>query len=156
MSSNENEAPPAELNDLGKITFQLAKYGQQFSNNIQGAFEDMGPREWLRLVIIAGGYMLLRSQLMKWLGRRQLDEMEKQDAKDKAAQISPNELRGAKAPGDELDGDEDEDEGQATATDWGARARTRQRVMLKQLMEAEERRKLEEDDDKDIADLLED
>ncbi|KAF4119697.1 Protein trafficking PGA2 [Geosmithia morbida] len=149
------QADAAHLNDFGKATVQFLKYGQRFSNNLQSAFEDMGPKEWLRLVIIAGGYMLFRTQIMRWLGRRQLDEMEKQDAKEKVAKISPNELRGAKAPGDELD-DLDNEDAQATSADWGSKARTRQRLMLKQLMEAEERRKQEEDDDKDIADLLED
>lgn len=154
----ETEQPQAEqteqaqLNDFGKIAFHFLKYGQNATNNLKGVFSEMTPQEWIRLIAIVGAYLLLRPYAMKWLGKRQVESMEKQEAEEKA-KLSPNDLRdGTKLPEDE---DDDED-GETSATDWGSRARTRQRTMLKQLLEAEERRKQEEDDDKDIADLLED
>ncbi|KAH8173974.1 protein trafficking PGA2 domain-containing protein [Sarocladium implicatum] len=159
MSSpaEHQEAPDAELNDFGRIIVKLAEYGGNASRNLHEAFTSMTMQHYLRLVVIIGGYILLRPQLLKFVGRGAAKQMEKRDAMEKAAaqaEISANQLRTGKAVVEE---DEDEYyEGQGTGADWGAKARTRQRLMLKKLMEAEERRKEEEDEDKDIADLLED
>jgi hypothetical protein len=147
-----DEAPQAELNDLGKIALQFLKYGQNASNNLQAVFMEMTVQQWLRLVIVVGGYVLLRQQAIKYMSRKKVDSMEDEDAKAKAT-LSPNQLRGEKGPVEIGDVDE---EGEGTASDWGLTARVRQRKMLKHLMEAEERRRQDEEDDKDIADLLED
>lgn len=147
-----NEADQAELNDFGKIAVQFLKYGQNASNNLQAVFTEMSVQQWLRLVIVVGGYILLRQQAIKYMSRKKVDSMEDEDAKAKA-ELSPNQLRGEKGPVEIGDVD---DEGEGTASDWGANARVRQRKMLKHLMEAEERRRQDEEDDKDIADLLED
>jgi hypothetical protein len=154
----QHDAKDAELNDLGRVAYKFVEYGANASRNLQQTFDNMTLQHWVRLVVIVGGYMLLRPQIMKFMGRYATQEMEKRDAMEKAAakaKISPNELRSGKPAVDEEDEDEYY-EGEGTGSDWGAKARTRQRLMLKKLMEAEERRKQEEDDDKDIADLLED
>lgn len=156
--SSPDEQPPADqvdqpqLNDFGKITLQFLRYGQQFSNNISTTFTEMGAREWIRLVIIAGAYLLFRSHAMKYLSKRHVEQMEEEDAKEKAAQLSPNDLRGATHPNVE----EYMGEGESSGADWGAKARTRQRVLLKQMMEAEEKLRETEEEDKDIAEFLED
>lgn len=149
----ENE--PTELNALGKATAQFVQYGANASNNLAATFSDMSTQNWIRMIVIVGGYMLLRPYVLKLAGKVAVRKMEDQDAKEKAAakaKISPNELRGELAE----DGTETEEQGESTGADWGEKARTRQRVMLKQLVEAEELRRQEEEDDKDIADLLED
>ncbi|KAL6849532.1 hypothetical protein ACO1O0_009073 [Amphichorda felina] len=151
--NDQHQSGQAELNDFGKIALRFLKFGQNATNTLSQVFEEMTPKEWIRLVMIVGTYLLLRPYAQSYLGKRQVESMERANAKEKAAQISPNELRGEGRPADY---DDDDDEAEASGSAWGEKARTRQRVMLKHLLEAEERRKQEEDDDKDIADLLED
>lgn len=79
-------------------------------------------------------------------------EAEEEKSKAKAAAMSPNELRG-QGPGHV---DDEDVGGDGTGADWGQKARVRQRQVLQQLMEAEEQRRLDEDELKEIEDLLED
>jgi hypothetical protein len=140
-----------ELEDLGKVA---SSFITKASNSISQGFNNMTTEGWIRLTVVVGGYLLLRPYIMRFLGTMQVDEMERQDAKSKA-EISPSQLRGETIGGESLE-EYEEDDGEATGSTWGQRARTRQRVMLKNLMEAAERQRQEEEDDKDIADLLED
>ncbi|UPK94741.1 hypothetical protein LCI18_005676 [Fusarium solani-melongenae] len=141
-----------ELNALGKLTTQFLQYGANASNNLSNTFNNMTMQSWIRLVVIVGGYMLLRPYMMKFVTKGAVKKMEEQDEREqRKAQISPNELRGLVEEEPEID-----QEGDGTGADWGQKARVRQRTMLKNLLEAEEQRRLEEEEDKDIADLLED
>ncbi|KAH6892092.1 trafficking PGA2-domain-containing protein [Thelonectria olida] len=144
-----------ELNALGKFVAQFLQYGANASNNLSSTFTSLDTKGWLRLIMIVGGYMLLRPYIMKLSTKVAVKKMEEQDAKEKAeaeakAQISPNELRGIAEQEPELD-----PEGDGTGADWGQRARVRQRVMLKDMLEAEEQRRLDEESDKELDDLLE-
>ncbi|KAF4465858.1 trafficking PGA2 domain-containing [Fusarium albosuccineum] len=146
------EQDQVELNALGKVTAQFLQYGANASNNLSNTFNNMTMQSWIRLVVIVGGYMLLRPYMMKFVTKGAVRKMEEEDEKEKRkAQISPNELRGLIEEEPEID-----EEGDGTGADWGQKARVRQRTMLKDLLEAEERRREEEEEDKDIADLLED
>lgn len=74
------------------------------------------------------------------------------------AKMSPNELRGKVEIPDHTD-DEDETEtvGQSTGPSWGKKARRRQREVITKLLEAEEQRlqeNQEELEDKDIEEYL--
>ena len=74
------------------------------------------------------------------------------------AQMSPNELRGKVDIPDHTD-DEDETEtaAQSTGPSWGQKARRRQRETIKKLLEVEEERLQENQDeleDKDIEEYL--
>lgn len=143
-----------ELNALGKFMAQFLQYGANATNNLSSTFSSMDTKSWLRLVMIVGGYMLLRPYLLKLSTKVAMKKMEEQEQKDKAAakaQISPNELRGIYEEEPEVDA-----EGDGTGADWGQKARVRQRVMLKQMIEQEEQRRLEEESDKELDDLLED
>ncbi|KAF7562093.1 hypothetical protein G7046_g2028 [Stylonectria norvegica] len=140
-----------ELNAVGKFAAQFLQYGSNASNNLANTFDNMTMKHWIRLIVIIGGYMLLRPYAMKLGGKVAVRKMEEEHERTKA-QISPNELRG-QGP-DETEGADDE--AVATGADWGQKARTRQREILKRMVEAEEQRKMDEEDDKDIEDLLED
>ncbi|RMJ04840.1 hypothetical protein BHE90_013498 [Fusarium euwallaceae] len=141
-----------ELNALGKFTAQFLQYGANASNNLSNTFNNMTMQSWIRLVVIVGGYMLLRPYMMKFVTKGAVRKMEEEDEREqRKAQISPNELRGLVEEEPEID-----EEGDGTGADWGQKARVRQRTMLKNMLEAEEQRRLEEEEDKDIADLLED
>lgn len=141
-----------ELNPLGKFAAQFLQYGANASNNLSNTFNNMTMQSWIRLVVIVGGYMLLRPYMMKFVTKGAVKKMEEQDEREqRKAQISPNELRGLVEEEPEID-----EQGDGTGADWGQKARVRQRTMLKNMLEAEEQRRLEEEEDKDIADLLED
>jgi hypothetical protein len=82
---------------------------------------------------------------------------EDEAANEAAAKISPNQLRGDA----EDDSDEEPVTAESTAADtavrWGGKARKRQRVMLKKMIDAEEQRLLElqeDEEDKDIEQYL--
>ncbi|KAI5461226.1 trafficking PGA2-domain-containing protein [Mariannaea sp. PMI_226] len=143
-----------ELNALGKLMANFLQYGSNASNNLSNTFTSMDAKGWLRLIMVVGGYMLLRPYLLKLSTKVAVRKLEEQDEREKAAaraQISPNELRGVP---DEVEPELDP-EGDGTGADWGQRARVRQRVMLKQMLDAEEQRRLDEESDKEIEDLLE-
>lgn len=141
---------------------------ERFTRNLRGTLEGMSPEKWIRIVIIVGTYMLVRPYLLKLGGKAQMNQHEKEAAEAEAeaeakAKLSPNELRGHKIeiPEDSDDSDaEGEGEGKkssSSATDWGKKARRRQRTMVKKLLDAEEKRlqELQEDDeDKDIEEFL--
>ncbi|KAK3179548.1 hypothetical protein K4F52_009040 [Lecanicillium sp. MT-2017a] len=155
---NNGDAP--ELNLFGAMAAKVLEYGNNASSNVQDAFSRMTIHSWLRLTVIVCGYMLLRPYAMKWAAKGAVQKMEDEDAKEKEqkADITPNDLRGVKDQLYEQEGDDDDDgdDGDATGANWGKKARVRQRTMIKQLLEAEERRRLEEEEDKDIQEFLED
>lgn len=143
---------------------------ERFTRNLRGTLEGMSPEKWIRIVIIVGTYMLVRPYLLKLGGKAQMNQHEKEAAEAEAeaeakAKLSPNELRGHKIqiPEDSDDSDAEGGEGEgkkassSSATDWGKKARRRQRTMVKKLLDAEEKRlqELQEDDeDKDIEEFL--
>ncbi|KAK4239649.1 protein trafficking Pga2 [Achaetomium macrosporum] len=133
--------------------------GNRFATNLKGSFTDMTPEKFIRIVIIAGAYLLLRPYLIKLGGRAQMKSHEEEAARADAeakAKISPNELRGKVEIPEDTD-EEDDATGESTGPDWGKRARRRQREMIKKLLDAEERRlreSQEELEDKDIEEFL--
>ena len=142
------------LNAFGKLVTKFLQYGSNASNNLQNTFTSLTPKQWLRLIAIVGGYMLLRPYLMKWGIKSAVKNLEEEDAREKEkATITPNELRGAY---EQIEEQDQEDLGDGTSTDWGSKARVRQRTVLKQMLEAEERKRQQEDSDEDIKEYLED
>lgn len=147
---------------------RLAGIGyDRFTTNMRNTLNDMSPEKWIRLVIVVGTYMLIRPYLLKLGGKVQMKQHEKEAAEAEAeaaakdkAKMSPNEFRGHKieVPDDSDDDDDDaQAQGQTSATDWGKKARRRQRTMVKKIIEAEEKRlqDLQDDDeDKDIEEFL--
>ncbi|KAF9880976.1 trafficking pga2 [Colletotrichum karsti] len=130
----------------------------RFSTNLRGTLDGMTPEKWIRLVIIVGAYCLLRPYLMKLAGGKQMKEHEApiEDPNAAKAKVQPNTLRGQVEIPENSDDDE-EAPGSTTATDWGKKARRRQRDVLKKMIDVEEKRlaQLQEDDeDKDIEEFL--
>ncbi|KAI1341998.1 DUF1531-domain-containing protein [Xylariaceae sp. FL0016] len=137
---------------VGKLV-NLVK--DRFTNNLGQSFSQMTAHQWIRLVIIVGAYALLRPYLMKLGAKVQERQLEK-IGEENVAEISPNQLRGQIADIPE-DSDEDEEQAETTASDWGKKARKRQRKMIKNMLDAEEKRlaELQEDEeDKDIEQYL--
>lgn len=141
----------------------LSTWGNNFTIQTSKTFSQMRTRDYIRLVVIIGGYCLLRPYLMK-LGaymQNKQHEADSRPSEDENAGAGPkltaNDLRGNKSqpefkiPGVDSDSeDEDKD-------DWGRAARVRQRKFVRQMLEIHEK-KLREDaeanSDKDIEEFL--
>ncbi|KXH60319.1 trafficking PGA2 [Colletotrichum nymphaeae SA-01] len=133
----------------------------RFSTNLRGTLEGMSAEKWIRLVIIVGAYCLLRPYLMKLAGSSQMKQHETKPEDEfdgPKAKVQPNTLRGqVDIPEDSDDEGTSQATGATTSTDWGKEARKRQRDVLKKMIDAEEKRlaELQEDDeDKDIEEFL--
>ena len=121
------------------------------------ALENMSLSKWIRLVVIVGGYLLLRPYLLKLGARTQMKEHEKSDS-DTKAKTSAVDLQSKVDIPEDTD-DEEEVPAAEAAAKWGKKARRRQRTVIKKLLEAEEERLQEQqadDDDEDIKEFLED
>ncbi|KAI0119908.1 DUF1531-domain-containing protein [Nemania sp. FL0031] len=140
---------------LGESVWKLvALITDRTTTNLSASFDSMSAQQWIRLVAIVGAYALLRPYVIKMGAKHQEKQFEK--AQQEGAQISPNELRGELGIPEDSDDDEDE-QGETTAADWGKKARKRQRNMIKQLLDAEEKRlqeTIDEQEDKDIEEFL--
>lgn len=145
------------LEQLGSI---LGIAGQRLVTNAGLSFSTMTMQKWIRLVIVVGTYLLVRPYILKYASKRQEAQFAKDNSEEEAkTQISANSLRGQIDIPEESDDDENQTgvEATTTASDWGKKARKRQRHMLKKVLEAEEKRlqELQEDEeDKDIEQYL--
>lgn len=124
--------------------------------NVEESVSKMTLYDYIRVIIVLGGYCLLRPYLLQLAGRFQAKDHEREldpDEMSSAAAVSPNSLRG------QVEVPEDSDEEEAiTGTDWGRTARRRQRRLIRKILEAEEKLKAEEaelDSDKEIEEFLE-
>ncbi|WEW59155.1 hypothetical protein PRK78_004624 [Emydomyces testavorans] len=128
-----------------------------FTTNVSSSVSNLTVRDYIRLIWMIGGYLFLRPYLDK--GFRKMFEKgvaksEKAEAQTQTAAgqttSTANHLRGGREE------DEDESEVESTAVpQWGKSARRKQRKFMEYVEQEAERRR-EEDDDRDIADLLED
>jgi len=141
---------------------------QNLPHNLYGTFlsaTQMSAKQWIRIIIIMGAYLLLRPYLLKYAAKAQEKQYEKtaqgderaRAAKDRVAKakISPNSLRGQVEVPEDTDEEEEEAEGQPTGANWGKKARKRQRQFVKKVLEEEERRAELEDDSEDEREVEE-
>ncbi|SPN97250.1 uncharacterized protein DNG_00764 [Cephalotrichum gorgonifer] len=136
----------------------FAVAGQRVVSNLTETFDSITLHKAIRLVLIVGGYLLLRPYLMKLTGANQLAQHEK-EARESAerAALQPNDLRGGLRVAAEVPDADEDIEGESGPTDWGSKARKRQRQVLRKLIDAEEQRLAEaqgDEDDKDIEEFL--
>ncbi|OCL12124.1 DUF1531-domain-containing protein [Glonium stellatum] len=139
------------------ITTLLSTWAGNFQRNTSSAFAELRLQDYIRLVVIIGGYCLLRPWLMK-LGAKMQTKSHEADSADTGL-MNPNELRGkVEIPGVDEDSDEEEEEAAAgTAGNWGRGARVRQRKFIREALEREEKRLREEteaESDKEIEEFL--
>ncbi|OCK79356.1 DUF1531-domain-containing protein [Lepidopterella palustris CBS 459.81] len=144
--------------DTPGITALLSTWAGNFQRNTTSAFTQLRLEDYIRLVVIIGGYCLLRPYIIKLGAKLQMKSHEKDSADHgEMGEMNPNELRGRVAiPGVDEDSDEDDD-GDAAGRDWGRNARMRQRKFIREALEREEarlREKAEVDSDKDIDEFL--
>lgn len=144
----------------------LRGYYSNFTNNMSNTLTGFSVRDYIRLIWIIGGYIFLRPYLDKGFkklmesgsAKEQAEDNEDHEAlsTDAGVKISANTLRGIREKVEGEQGEDgDSDVGESTGVSWGKSARRKQRKTIEYL-EQELERKMEEEDDKDIADLLED
>jgi Protein trafficking PGA2 len=163
--------------DLPDIPALVTKWAGNFSRNTSSAFARMTAKDWIRMIIFVGAYLLLRPYLVKFGAKFQQKQFEKQIEEEKAeakeqaderrkrkaakAGLSPNDIRvGRKIdiPGVDTDSEDEDEEREEGAAEWGRKARVRQRKTIRKIMEQHEKKLQEKgnESDKDIEDLLED
>lgn len=131
-----------------------------FQHNLTETVTKMAWHDYIRIVIVIGGYCLLRPYLILLGGKFQAKDHERElneDEMSSAAAMSPNSLRGQVQVPEDSDDEDGGDGAGTTGTDWGRSARRRQRQLIRKILEAEEKLKAEEeeaDSDKDIEEFL--
>jgi hypothetical protein len=142
------------MDTVNYVVENIRYFALNFLHNIENAL-DMDLRTFIRIVVVVGAYLLIRPYLVKGgakLQERQHEKVFEADRKREAnAKISPNSLRGQV----EVPEDTDSDEEQATGVNWGGKARKRQRKVVKQILDADEKMRLDAEGDKDDRDILE-
>ncbi|OAA67042.1 DUF1531 domain containing protein [Niveomyces insectorum RCEF 264] len=168
---------------MAGFTDLITTVRDRFSTNLATSFSSLSAQQWIRLIAVAGAYMLLRPYIIKLGARVQMRQHESDEADlaeeaaavaaGKKAPLSANDLRGTSAAAklipdeddddDDDDEDEDDDEGAGkgtatgarAATDWGKTARRRQRRMLRQLLAAHEQQLADAQADEEDKDIEE-
>jgi hypothetical protein len=132
-------------------------FALNFLHNLENVL-DMDLRTTIRIVVVVGAYLLIRPYLVKGgakLQERQHEKVFDADKKrEKEALISANSLRGQVEVAEDTESDQ---EGQSSGVNWGGKARKKQRKVIKKILEADEKMRLDAEgdkDDKDIMDLL--
>lgn len=134
---------------------KLASFIESRAQTVANTFTQVTLKGYLRIVIIIGTYLLFRRFLVQYAKKGQTADHEReldfgQFVEDEAAKKSTQSQV-------EVPPDSDEEDGATTGANWGRPARRRQRDMIKNLLEAEEQKRIEEAgdaSDKDIEEFL--
>jgi len=143
---------------LAYVADQFSEYSSSLRSQVNYTYHRLTVKDYIQLVIIVGAYGLLRPYLIKLGAKFQAKDHEREldpDEMSSAAATSINSLRGKVHVPEDTDS-ESEAEGKKE-TDWGKKARRRQRKMIREILEAEEKklRELDENEsDKDIEEFL--
>ncbi|KAI5300481.1 hypothetical protein KEM56_002425 [Ascosphaera pollenicola] len=162
------ETTQVPLINVGDVKNYIINWPSNAGSALKGTFATLSIRDYIRLVWIVGGYIILRPYLEKLFkfmfdrGQKKNEEGEEEEEEDLATgktKLSANDLRGVSS-GVDYPGQEDEEESEnenvkPPVPQWGRAARLRQKKAI-QLIEEEYARRQAEEDDKDIEDLLED
>ncbi|KAF2839546.1 hypothetical protein M501DRAFT_991576 [Patellaria atrata CBS 101060] len=139
-----------------------------FVHQANRTFDTMTAKDYIRLVIIVGVYVLFIRKFLDYLARKYLAQSHKstEDAHsltpDGKPKISANDLRDAKGRKVEVDLESSDEEGDeevrvAKGAEWGRNARKRQKRVVKEALRVREERikeKIGDDEDADIAEFL--
>ncbi|CAD6502081.1 BgTH12-02323 [Blumeria graminis f. sp. triticale] len=145
---------------MSAISGLVKQGGDNLVRNVWGMWDGMRLRDYIRIVVIVGVYLLLRPYLLKFAAKIQAKQHAKipdTDSSTSSVKISPNQLRSTGMVVSEHDdlGDAEKDQ-IASGADRETKARKRQKKAIKKVTE-EEKKGLEaqgENDDKEIMDLL--
>jgi hypothetical protein len=132
----------------------VSTWASNAQNSISSTFSSLGLQDLVRLIVVIGGYALLRPYLMQIGAKFQAEDHERAvDLDDLKGPASTKSLQSQV----EVPEDSDEEADQVDSAKWGRGARRRQREMIRNVLEAEEKRREEEqanDEDEDIQEFL--
>ena len=155
----------------------LATWAGNFQRNTTGMFRELRPIDYIRLLTIICGYLLLRPYIVKFGAHiQQKDHAQKVEAHVKRIEIcSGSDIGSRKSeprcekqyqsrsqsqqaiPGINSDSEDEDEREKAGGVEWGLRARLRQRKVVRKAM-AKYERQLEEvqptESDKEIEEFL--
>jgi Protein trafficking PGA2 len=151
----------AQQSSFSDIPGLLSKWYGNFTRNTSQAFSRMTAKDYIRLIIVAGAYMLLIRPFLVKMGMRVQAKQHEQANKevDNNARLNANDLRGKIAiPG--VDSDSEDETGTKSDVktgEWGRKARLRQRRVVRKAIEIKERAAAADDEsDEEIKQFLED
>ncbi|KZF19530.1 DUF1531-domain-containing protein [Xylona heveae TC161] len=136
---------------------QINAWASNLHHNVSRSLANLTVYDYIRLVIIIGGYCLLRPYLIQLGARFQAKDHERkldsEESHSSPAAVSPNSLRGQIG----IPEDSEEEDVGVVGPSWGQTARRRQRQLIRRILDEEERRRAEEDpteSDKEIEQFL--
>jgi len=118
---------PASLEDTLSL---LQTWASNFKRNATASFTNLTPKDIIRIIIVAGAYILiLRPQLLRLSARNQAREHAEPDPQstDDGQAIGISAL--------DPDSDGDDDKGNVRTGEWGRGARLRQRAFVRKALE---------------------
>src|SRR5579862_2276125 len=120
---------------MDRVAEYLRTWAGNLQRNVSDSVSQLSLRDYIRIVIILGGYALLRPYLLKLGGRFQArDHERKLDLKEVSSDTAmpANSLRGQVHVPEDTD---EEEGGSGTGAEWGRMARRRQREMIRKILE---------------------
>ena len=146
---------------MDNMLTQINTYKNNFTHQVNETFTRLTPKDLIRIVIIVGAYSFLRPYLLKLGARfqakdheREIDHEEIQEMR-KSEGYNKDSIKGRVEIPDDTDS---EDEAVTrTGMDWGKAARQRQRRVMKQLLDAEEKKRLDDEEaesDKELEQFM--
>ncbi|KAL9038465.1 MAG: hypothetical protein Q9214_005268, partial [Letrouitia sp. 1 TL-2023] len=123
----------------------ILEWFQQIPRNTQTSVQRLGPTEWIRLIAIVIGYLIIRPYLMRLAERKQTAEYEK--AANSHPQVTPNVRRGR---GGDVGRDDEDEEAKSTASYFSSKkARKRQKQAMGKVVNPNVKGMEDSDDDED-------
>ncbi|POS83851.1 hypothetical protein EPUL_005328 [Erysiphe pulchra] len=105
----------------------VRKGGDNLVRNVTGMWDGMRPRDYIRIIVIVGAYLLIRPYLLKFAAKIQAKEYVKRNSEKnkqfETVKISPNDLR----DGGQTKANEAESVGTTSGAGWGDNAKKRQK-----------------------------
>ncbi|KHJ31601.1 putative trafficking pga2 [Erysiphe necator] len=133
--------------------------GDNFVRNVTGMWDGMRPRDYIRIVVIVGAYLLIRPYLLKLAAKVQAKEFAKHNPSicipSEKGKLSPNDLRDGSQMKVKNDDAENESLGIVSGSGWGEKARRRQSKNETTNSKLNERQKSDLKDEKKNVNILE-
>ncbi|KAI1960195.1 hypothetical protein LOZ58_003914 [Ophidiomyces ophidiicola] len=140
------------------LTAALYNWYSNFATNAAQSISYLTLRDYIRLVWLVGGYLFLRPYLDKGFRKMfetDISKTEKVEAQRLSEQQQLHKATLSSAQKEDQESYDDHNHSPARGPQWGKSARRKQQKFL-EFLEQEAERQREDDDDKDIAHLLED
>jgi hypothetical protein len=101
------------------ISATLAQWRNNFTNNVSEGFTNASIKDWIRIVMVVGTYLLIRPHIIKLAGKTQERRLEAHKVAEEEA------VARAVALAEDTESEEDKKDSR-----WGKKAKLRQRKFL--------------------------